>query len=185
MQVKLLRAQDGAAYYRLGGTPKVKVHVRIVAATNVDLMAAVEKGLFRRDSYILSSWNEDEPILVARALLPAASALLPTFLGFRYQRRSRRVPSCSHRDPFGRSIGRRPKSAEMSLGACRHECPRHVMRAHSNSLPPRLLPVPGQDVRDLFQRLEQVRIDIPPLRNRPDSALRVSAQGCGTPRTIG
>ena len=51
MQVKLLRALDGAAYYRLGGTRKVKVDVRIVAATNVDLMAAVEKGLFRRDLY--------------------------------------------------------------------------------------------------------------------------------------
>jgi transcriptional regulator with PAS, ATPase and Fis domain len=51
MQVKLLRALDGAAYYRLGGTRKAKVDVRIVAATNVDLMAAVEKGLFRRDLF--------------------------------------------------------------------------------------------------------------------------------------
>jgi transcriptional regulator with PAS, ATPase and Fis domain len=51
MQVKLLRALDGAAYYRLGGTRKVKVDVRIVAATNVDLMAAVEKGQFRRDLF--------------------------------------------------------------------------------------------------------------------------------------
>ncbi len=51
MQVKLLRALDGAAYYRLGGTKKVKVDVRIVAATNVDLEAAVEKGLFRRDLF--------------------------------------------------------------------------------------------------------------------------------------
>ena len=51
MQVKLLRALDGAAYYRLGGTRKVQVDVRIVAATNVDLIAAVEKGLFRRDLF--------------------------------------------------------------------------------------------------------------------------------------
>lgn len=51
MQVKLLRALDGSAYYRLGGTHKVKVDVRIVAATNVDLSGAVEKGLFRRDLY--------------------------------------------------------------------------------------------------------------------------------------
>jgi len=51
MQVKLLRALDGAAYYRLGGVKKVKVDVRIVAATNVDLMAAVEKGAFRRDLF--------------------------------------------------------------------------------------------------------------------------------------
>ena len=51
MQVKLLRALDGAAYYRLGGIKKVEVDVRIVAATNVDLMAAVEKGAFRRDLF--------------------------------------------------------------------------------------------------------------------------------------
>jgi transcriptional regulator with PAS, ATPase and Fis domain len=51
MQVKLLRALDGAAYYRLGGTRKIKVDVRIVTATNVDLTAAMEKGLFRRDLF--------------------------------------------------------------------------------------------------------------------------------------
>lgn len=51
MQVKLLRALDGSAYYRLGGTRKVKVDVRIVAATNVDLAAAVERGHFRRDLF--------------------------------------------------------------------------------------------------------------------------------------
>jgi transcriptional regulator with PAS, ATPase and Fis domain len=51
MQVKLLRALDGSAYYRLGGTRKVKVDVRIVAATNADLAAAVEKGSFRRDLF--------------------------------------------------------------------------------------------------------------------------------------
>jgi len=51
MQVKLLRALDGAAYYRLGGTRKVKVDVRIVAATNVDLADAVERGTFRRDLF--------------------------------------------------------------------------------------------------------------------------------------
>ena len=51
MQVKLLRVLDGAPYYRLGGTRKVMVDVRIVAATNVDLREAVERGTFRRDLY--------------------------------------------------------------------------------------------------------------------------------------
>ncbi len=44
LQVKLLRVLDGAPYYRLGGTRKVLVDVRIVAATNRDLAAAVEAG---------------------------------------------------------------------------------------------------------------------------------------------
>ena len=51
MQVKLLRALDGTPYYRLGGTRKVVVDVRIVTATNVDLSQAVEKGAFRRDLF--------------------------------------------------------------------------------------------------------------------------------------
>src|SRR5580658_9753134 len=51
MQVKLLRVLDGAPYYRLGGTRKVVSDVRIIAATNVDLREAVEKGAFRRDLY--------------------------------------------------------------------------------------------------------------------------------------
>jgi transcriptional regulator with PAS, ATPase and Fis domain len=51
MQVKLLRVLDGVAYYRLGGTRKVTVDVRIVAATNQDLEHMVETGSFRGDLY--------------------------------------------------------------------------------------------------------------------------------------
>jgi two-component system response regulator HydG len=51
MQVKLLRVLDGVAYYRLGGTRKVTVDVRIVAATNQDLESMVETGGFRGDLY--------------------------------------------------------------------------------------------------------------------------------------
>ena len=51
MQVKLLRVLDGTPYYRLGGTRKVISDVRIIAATNLNLREAVEKGTFRRDLY--------------------------------------------------------------------------------------------------------------------------------------
>src|SRR5579864_4291470 len=51
MQVKLLRVLDGVAYYRLGGTRKVTVDVRVVAATNQDLEGMVESGQFRGDLY--------------------------------------------------------------------------------------------------------------------------------------
>ncbi len=51
MQVKLLRVLDSVAYYRLGGTKKVSVDVRVVAATNQDLEKAVAEGRFRGDLY--------------------------------------------------------------------------------------------------------------------------------------
>src|SRR5579871_5422557 len=51
MQVKLLRVLDGVAYYRLGGTRKVSVDVRVVAATNQNLEHMVTTGDFRGDLY--------------------------------------------------------------------------------------------------------------------------------------
>ena len=50
-QVKLLRVLDGQPFYRLGGHRKIKVDVRIVAATNQDLEAAVKDGRFRQDLF--------------------------------------------------------------------------------------------------------------------------------------
>jgi len=51
MQVKLLRVLDGVPYYRLGGTRKVAVDARIIAATNKNLEEAVESGTFRSDLF--------------------------------------------------------------------------------------------------------------------------------------
>jgi len=50
-QVKLLRVLDGTPYYRLGGTKKVTVDVRIVAATNIVLEEAIQAGRFREDLF--------------------------------------------------------------------------------------------------------------------------------------
>src|SRR5579871_1639634 len=51
IQVKLLRVLDGVPYYRLGGSKKVTVDVRVVAATNQDLEELVRAGRFRSDLY--------------------------------------------------------------------------------------------------------------------------------------
>lgn len=51
VQVKLLRVLDGAPYYRLGGSKKVSVNVRVVAATNQNLEELVRSGRFRNDLY--------------------------------------------------------------------------------------------------------------------------------------
>jgi transcriptional regulator with GAF, ATPase, and Fis domain len=51
VQVKLLRVLDGVPYYRLGGSRKIAVDVRIIAATNQPLDQAVKQARFRSDLY--------------------------------------------------------------------------------------------------------------------------------------
>jgi transcriptional regulator with PAS, ATPase and Fis domain len=51
IQVKLLRVLDNVPYFRLGGSRKVSVDVRLVAATNHNLQELVNTGKFRRDLY--------------------------------------------------------------------------------------------------------------------------------------
>ncbi len=50
-QARLLRVLENGEFIRVGSSKVQKTNVRVVAATNVDLMKAVERGKFRQDLY--------------------------------------------------------------------------------------------------------------------------------------
>src|SRR5438874_2953598 len=104
IQVKLLRVLQEREFERLGGTRTIKVDVRLIAATNRDLRAALEQGTFREDLYYrlnvvpisiapLRERKEDIPYLVdhfiarfareagkpIEGITPAAMKLLTAF----------------------------------------------------------------------------------------------------------
>jgi DNA-binding NtrC family response regulator len=78
-QAKLLRVIQEREFMRLGGTEQIKVDVRIVAASNIELLTLVREGRFREDLYHrlnvihlrippLRDRREDIPALLAHFL---------------------------------------------------------------------------------------------------------------------
>jgi DNA-binding NtrC family response regulator len=51
LQTKLLKAVEDLRIRRLGGESEISIDVQIIAASNLDLSARVEQGLFRSDLY--------------------------------------------------------------------------------------------------------------------------------------
>jgi DNA-binding NtrC family response regulator len=98
-QVKLLRILEQGEFMRVGSSRTLRVNVRIMAATNVDLATAVARGNFRQDLYFrlkavqivvppLRERTEDIPTLAERFIrlfCERNQLSVPTVSGEAYQ----------------------------------------------------------------------------------------------------
>ncbi|MGZ8452254.1 MAG: sigma-54-dependent transcriptional regulator [Candidatus Binatia bacterium] len=106
MQVKLLRVLQERELERLGGNRKLKVDMRVIAATNVDLLLCLTRGTLREDFYYrinvipiqlppLRERLEDLPLLInhilekhpvarERAIRQVSSEVLDQMLAYRW-----------------------------------------------------------------------------------------------------
>jgi two-component system response regulator HydG len=93
MQVKLLRALQEREITRVGGEEVIKVDVRVIAATNKDLIQEIEPGRFREDLYyrlnvvtlnvpLLRERKEDIPLLAQHFLSTFAEKNRKQIKGF-------------------------------------------------------------------------------------------------------
>lgn len=92
-QVKLLRVLENGTFMRVGGSKNIKVDVRIIAATNKNLLKMVEKGNFREDLYFrlkavtlqlpsLRERLEDIPVFALKFAIDSAEKYKRTTLSF-------------------------------------------------------------------------------------------------------
>ena len=94
LQVKLLRVLQEREFERVGGTRTIKIDIRLVAATNKDLAAAIADGGFRQDLYFrLNVIKLEMPSLRTR---PEDIPLLASYFAVKYADKcNRRVTGVS------------------------------------------------------------------------------------------
>jgi DNA-binding NtrC family response regulator len=104
LQAKLLRVLEEGEIRPLGGTAARKVDVRVVAATNVNLLERIEQGTFRRDLFARLSYLE--------LRLPALRERRQDLFGWIEHFRAR---WCAEHDTAGTPFVFRPHAAERLL----------------------------------------------------------------------
>jgi DNA-binding NtrC family response regulator len=170
-QAKLLRVMQEREFMRLGGTEVVKVDVRIVAATNIDLRRAVDEGRFREDLYYrlnviaiplppLRQRKEDIPALVnhfvekyskenEKPVAGISPEALQALMDYDWAGNVRELENVIERGVVLTTTGRIGKDL----------IPEHVRAAPSFQVPHMTVPPEGISLRDVIANLERRLIE--------------------------
>jgi len=170
-QAKLLRVIQEREFMRLGGVETIKVDVRIIAATNVDLHHMMDEGRFREDLYYrlhvitvqlppLRERKDDIPLLVQHFLekygkennkpdLEISPEALDLLMDFDWPGNVRELENVIERASVLSSGPR----IEVDL------VPDHVRRTRSFELPQFILPAEGISFKDVITDFEKRLIE--------------------------
>jgi len=170
-QAKLLRVIQEREFMRLGGVETIKVDVRVVAATNIDLRRAVEEGRFREDLYYrlnviavqlppLRQRKEDIPALVqhfidkyarenGKLIDRVTPEVMQTLMDYDWPGNVRELENVIERgvvlatsDNIGREL-----------------VPEHVRSSPSFHIPPVAVPPEGINLREVIANFEKRLIE--------------------------
>ena len=170
-QAKLLRVMQEREFMRLGGVDVIKVDVRIVAATNIDLRRAVEEGRFREDLYYrlnviaialpsLRQRKEDIPALVGhfvekyarengKAVTGVGPDAMQVLMDYDWPGNVRELENAIERGAVLTTTGQ--------IG--RDLIPDHVRTAPSFHVPHMTVPPEGISLRDVIANFERRLIE--------------------------
>ena len=184
-QVKLLRVLENRTFFRVGGTQPIKVDVRVVAATNLNLRDAVHLGNFRDDLYYrlsvlniylppLRERREDIPLLVRRFIREFAKAHDRPFRGITAEALERLVGA-----PWPGNVRQLRNLIEsmvvLAPGAeiRASDIPADVMEGAGSLLPMRVQPagrdLPSQELEFILRNIMDLRYQMEELRRRIDT----------------
>ena len=188
-QAKLLRVLQSGEYIRVGASKVGKTNVRVIAATNVDLLNAVAQGRFRQDLYYrlsavqismppLRERKEDIHLLFrkftsdfserySRRKVTLTRDAVEFLTGYRWPGNIRQLQSIANRVSVFETVDLRPDSERCEIDAA--TLSKYITREDDSLLPVHVGTTGGtmreEDKQEIFRAIALLNAEVARLRN--------------------